>query len=83
MPTRNRVLSSETVQQLFGRTSIEWLLKDPSERLDFSPENVIFAYQPTQAAHGIRWLYASSRASLDSFRFALSRLPIELCRRLP
>jgi hypothetical protein len=83
MPIGIRIPTREAALQFSSYLSAGRMFKDPSERLDFSPENVIFAYQPTQAAQTMRWLNASSRASLDSFRFALSRLPIELCRRLP
>jgi hypothetical protein len=61
MPIKIRVPTGDDVQQLPGLLSIDMELKDPSKRLDFSPENTIFAHQPPQANRYIGWLYASSQ----------------------
>jgi hypothetical protein len=79
MPIEILIPTREAALQIFGRLSGGRIFGDPSKRLDFSLANVIFAYQPAQAAHDMRWLDASSRGAADSFRLALSWLPIELC----
>jgi hypothetical protein len=75
-----RIPTREAALQFFGRLSVGRIFGDPRKFLDFPRGNVIFAYQPTQAVHDMRWLDASSRGAPDSFSFALSWLPIELCR---
>jgi hypothetical protein len=81
MPIENCPSNGENNSPFLGLSWLDWTIKDPSKRLDFSPENADFARQPPQANRYIRWLYASSQAALDSLWSVLSHLPIELCRQ--
>jgi hypothetical protein len=80
MPIKNRVLTGNAVERLSEHPFISVTLKDPSKRLDFSPENAIFAHHPPQADRYLRWLDASSQQALVSRWFAVNPFPIELCR---
>jgi hypothetical protein len=80
MPPENRIRLAGPLRRIAVDIYQQEFIKTPGNAWTFCRKNVIFSYQPTQAAHDMRWLGASSRGAPDSFRLSPSWLPIELCR---